>query len=84
VDETAPVIIQPPETFSGQAAVTVDLLNVRSGPALSHSIVYQIQRGYVLDIHGKSGGWLFVELPNGEYGWVMSEYTQFLKIPGAG
>jgi hypothetical protein len=84
VVEDAPDIVNPPEAAAGKASVTVPILNVRSGPGADHPIIYQIHKGYILDIHGKSDGWLYVELPNGEFGWVMSEFTHQLEEPGSG
>jgi len=75
-EEVDPDIVQPSQTATGEVSVTAPVLNVRSGPSLNDSKIYQIQEGYILEVHGKTHGWLYVQLPNGEFGWVMSEFTR--------
>jgi Ni/Co efflux regulator RcnB len=84
VQEEAPVIVQPPESAAGEVTVTTEILNVRSGPGLKHPIIHQIHEGYILEVQGKTVGWLYVQLPNGEYGWVMNIYTTLLEPDGKG
>ncbi len=84
LEEEAPVIVQPSVAAEGQVSVVASILNVRSGPDLSYPLVYQVHRGYILEIHGQSREWLYVELPNGEFGWVMSEFTYRIQAPGSG
>ncbi len=84
VEENVPVLVQPATVVSGQVSVTASILNVRSGPDMSYPLIYQVHSGYILEIHGRSNEWLYVELPNGEFGWVMAEYTYRLKSPGKG
>jgi len=84
VQYDAPVLVQPSETVTGEVSVTVDILNVRTGPGLRHPVIYQIHEGYILEIHGKANGWLYVQLPNGEFGWVMTAFTTRQAPPGSG
>ncbi len=84
IEEDIPVLVEPPEPASGTVSIVASILNVRSGPSLNYPVIYQIHRGYVLEVHGKTVGWLYVELPNGEFGWVMSIYTTRLEPPGSG
>ncbi len=84
IEEAVPTLVQPPETAEGTVSVIASVLNVRSGPGLSYPIIYQIHRGYVLEVHGKTIGWLYVQLPNGEVGWVMNIYITRLEPPGSG
>ena len=84
VEDEPPVLVQPKVTVTGNVSVTASVLNVRTGPSLRHSVIYQIQKGYILEVHGKENGWLYVQLPDGEFGWVMSEFTTWLKSPGSG
>ena len=79
-EEVDPDIIQPSRTATGEVSVTAPVLNVRSGPSLNDPKIYQIHEGYILEIHGKSDGWLYVQLPNGEFGWVKSVFTKPLEI----
>lgn len=71
-----------PDTNGRALAVDVSLLNVRSGPGMSHPVVSQVRRGDRLDVLGTSPGWVYVRLPDGAFGWVMSSYTREI-IPGA-
>ncbi len=75
-------IIRPVESLSGKALVTVSTLNVRSGPDLDYSLIHQVIEGSILEVRGKTGGWLYIELPNGQSGWVKSVFTEPLK-PGS-
>jgi len=84
IEEDIPALVEPPEPASGTVSIVASILNVRSGPSLNYPVIYQIHRGYVLEVHGKTVGWLYVQLPNGEFGWVMNIYTTRLKPPGSG
>ncbi len=84
IEEDMPALVKPHEPASGTVSVVASILNVRSGPSLNYPVIYQIHRDYVLEVHGKTVGWLYVQLPNGEFGWVMSIYTARLEPPGSG
>jgi hypothetical protein len=79
------IVVQPPPLqIYGSVSVIVNRLNVRSGPARAHPVVYQLQQGTVLTVYGASGAWYYVQLPNGQYGWVMEELTTMLGSPAEG
>jgi len=82
-EEVDPDVVQPSRPATGEVSVTVPVLNVRSGPSLRDPKLYQIHEGYILEIHGETNGWLYVQLPNGEFGWVKSVYTRPLE-PASG
>jgi uncharacterized protein YgiM (DUF1202 family) len=84
IEDKEPVLVQPRETAAGKVSVTASVLNVRTGPGLGYPIIYQTHEGYILEIHGRADGWLYVQLPNEEYGWVMTEHTIHLELPGSG
>lgn len=85
VEDEAPSLVQPSYEASGQVSVTASVLNVRLGPGKDYAVIYQIHKGYVLEIHGKTtGGWLYVELPNGEFGWIMTRFTIQLDPDSSG
>ncbi|HOP47400.1 MAG TPA: DUF6515 family protein [Desulfobacteraceae bacterium] len=84
VEEESSGLVQPADAATGKVTVAASVLNVRSGPSLMHPTIYQIHEGYILEIHGKSDGWLYVLLPNGEYGWVMKEFTTLVEPPASG
>jgi len=74
----------PPPQIYGSVAVVVNRLNVRSGPGREHPVVYQLQQGTVLTVYGASLGWYYIQLPNGQYGWVMEQFTTMLGPPAEG
>ncbi|BBO85712.1 SH3 domain-containing protein [Desulfosarcina ovata] len=77
VVDAPPAAVQSPAVTSGETlAVTVSLLNVRSGPGTDHPVVTQVRLGDRLVTAGTSAGWYYVRLPDGQYGWVMMQYTR--------
>jgi uncharacterized protein YraI len=59
--------------------VQVPTLNVRAGPGKTFEIVGQLSRGTSLPVHGTAPGWYYVELSDGHYGWIATEYaTHFI------
>jgi len=84
VEEAAPALVEPSEEASGQVSVTADVLNVRLGPGKGYKVLYQMHKGYVLEVYGKTTGWLYVELPNGEFGWILTRFTIQLDSDASG
>lgn len=72
---TSPGASQPQAIVSSKVLVTAQSLNVRSGPGTNHPVIRQTYKENILVIHGNAPGWLYVELPNGQFGWVMSKFT---------
>jgi hypothetical protein len=68
----------PPPQIYDTVSVIANRLNVRSGPGREHPVVYQLLQGMVLTVYGTSNGWYYVQLPNGQYGWVMEQFTTML------
>lgn len=64
-----------------QATVTADVLNVRSGPSTSYSVVNRVKLGQVLAITGKSenGKWWQINL-SGKKGWIAGQYAQVAGV----
>ncbi|MCR8744095.1 SH3 domain-containing protein [Romboutsia lituseburensis] len=60
--------------------VTTDVLNVRSAPGTSNSVIGKLYRGNTVDILDSSNGWYKVKLSNGKIGWSSSDY---IKIGGS-
>ncbi|MFQ5441175.1 MAG: DUF6515 family protein [Thermodesulfobacteriota bacterium] len=81
---TPPTVAEPSIAATGSVSVTAPRLNVRTGPALYNPVISQVLQDEVLNIRGKSPGWLYVELPNGELGWVMEEFTAPVFEPASG
>ncbi|MFG0213233.1 SH3 domain-containing protein [Brevibacillus porteri] len=55
---------------AGSVQVTVDKLNVRSGPSLQDAIVTTLPNNTVLPVISTKNDWIQVKLPNGQSGWV--------------
>ncbi|KMZ41753.1 N-acetylmuramoyl-L-alanine amidase [Bacillus sp. FJAT-27238] len=55
---------------AGSVQVTVDKLNVRSGPSLQDAIVTSLPNKTVLPVISTKNDWIQVKLPNGQSGWV--------------
>ncbi|AEG13994.1 N-acetylmuramoyl-L-alanine amidase [Desulfofundulus kuznetsovii DSM 6115] len=60
----------------GQVVVQGDLVNVRSGPGLQHTVVTQVNRGDRLTVLGKVPDWYQVQLPGGGTGWIVAWYVR--------
>lgn len=64
-------------------SVTANKLNVRSGPGLQHSISGLLYKGASLVVEGTAPDWVYVRLPDGSYGWVMSRYLVVVNASNA-
>ena len=82
--EAAPPVEVEEDVIDTTVAVTAQLLNVRQGPAAGHPVVAQVHRGTHLAVVGTAPGWLYVELPGGDLGWVMEAYTRPVEEPAQG
>ncbi len=63
------------EDIDAYARVIVAETALRSGPGVSHRVVYRARRGETLLIQGRegSGFWLKVVLPDGRVGWLLGD-----------
>jgi hypothetical protein len=82
--EKAPEEDQEEIVVTNKVLVTTAILNVRSGPGKNHPVVCEVHKGDTLIIQGNAPGWLYVELPDGKYGWIVEEYTEPVVPPPAG
>jgi uncharacterized protein YgiM (DUF1202 family) len=72
----------PPEQgVTEKVTVTVEELNVRTGPGLEHPVSGRVQKGEILELVGRTPGWFAVKTPSGLYGWVMDKYTALQAQP---
>ncbi|MED4585565.1 SH3 domain-containing protein [Brevibacillus choshinensis] len=55
---------------AGSVQVSVDKLNVRSGPSLQDTVVTTLPMKTVLPVITTKNDWIQVKLPNGQSGWV--------------
>ncbi len=58
-----------------EVRISVEHLNVRSGPGTRYKVVSQLYRGDVVEVGGIEGKWYYVNLADGLYGWVLQEYV---------
>jgi uncharacterized protein YgiM (DUF1202 family) len=82
--QVLPPVARVPSPATGKATVTAALLNVRLGPGKNFGILYQVPQGTVLEIRGNAPGWYYVQLSNGHYGWVMTEFAARTSLPADG
>lgn len=74
----------PPETvdfwvsseFVSNKTVRTELLNVRSGPSLSHSIVGTASRDTVLSVRGELAQWLKIAPTSNTVIWISRKYVE--------
>ena len=76
---TAPTVVN-----GDTVSVAVDRLNVRTGPGGDFPVSRVIPYGTVLRVVGGSPGWLYVNLPSGDYGWVMTDWVIQTEAPPQG
>ncbi|MDF2679927.1 MAG: N-acetylmuramoyl-L-alanine amidase [Brevibacillus sp.] len=55
---------------AGSVQVSVDKLNVRSGPSLQDTVITTLPMKTVLPVITTKNDWIQVKLPNGQSGWV--------------
>ena len=69
---------QNDEEVDAFARVVVAESALRSGPGVSHRIIYRAERGETFLIEGRegSGFWLKVVLPDGRVGWILGDTVE--------
>jgi len=50
--------------------VTAAMVNIRSGPAMSHDVVSRVKKDEALEFLGEQGEWFQVQLTDGRHGWI--------------
>ena len=75
-----PTVVLPPASPApapsyGTISVTAISLNVRSGPGRGYNVITVIQRGDICPVQATAPGWLYIQLPDGRFGWVEQSYT---------
>jgi uncharacterized protein YgiM (DUF1202 family) len=79
--QPAPVIVQrsyapvnPPAATDNWVSVATPILNVRSGPGMNFPTIGRVYQGDLLFTKGTAPQWVYVRLPNGNFGWVMARF----------
>ncbi|MCC7299709.1 MAG: SH3 domain-containing protein [Verrucomicrobia bacterium] len=62
--------------FVSNNVVCPEILNIRSGPSLSHSVVGSALKGDKLTVRGGAGGWLKIAPTSNTIVWIKREFTQ--------
>lgn len=65
---------------SGQKLlVTAELVNIRSGPGMTHQVILQVKKGDIMEVKSFNIGWCLICLSDGSTGWVNTSYTKVLQ-----
>ena len=67
------------ETSGATVTILPEMLNVRYGPNTGYTVIATLPTGTVLTVIGKTQAedWWKVQLPDGQEGWVASDYVEF-------
>jgi len=68
---------------AGAVQVTVDKLNVRSGPSLNDPVMTTVTKNTVLPVLSEQANWVKVKLPNGQEGWLASWMVKSIPTAAA-
>jgi hypothetical protein len=70
------------ERVDAFARVVVEETMLRSGPGVSHRVVYVAHRGetFIVESRKGAGFWLKVVMPDGRSGWVLGETVQPIAV----
>lgn len=84
VETVAPSETLDQRTNCDEVVVLADRLNVRSGPGQDFPVSGLVKRRTVLTVRGNAPGWLYVEMRDGSFGWVMRKFTTPRTSPAQG
>ena len=98
VQPAPPIVVQTPPVIGRQTyappypsapvgnwvSVTAQILNVRSGPGMNFAVIGRVYQGDLLFTQGTAPQWIYVRLPDGNFGWVMAEFTTQTSSPASG
>ena len=69
------ILLFPVQTKAEMVSIDGEKVNMRSGPATSYDIVWELGKGYPLMILEKKKSWLKVKDFEGDTGWVYRKLT---------
>lgn len=65
----------PQELVLRRVKIIERIVNVRSGPGFENNVISQVHNNERVDVIGAAPEWLYVKTENGQYGWLMTQYT---------
>ena len=71
----------PQELVLRQVKIIAKIVNIRSGPGLNNTVINQAHRDQTVDVISVSPDWLYVKTQEGQYGWLMTQYTLEVDRP---
>jgi SH3-like domain-containing protein len=71
---SATAVAQTPSA-ANMVSVKGPILNMRSGPGTHHEILWELKKGYPLQVQKRQGRWLKVRDFEGDSGWVARSLT---------
>lgn len=80
-DPVPPPPPAPSVTPYGAVTITAPSLNVRTGPGREYNVVTVIPQGGVYPVQATSPNWVYIQLPDGQFGWVERVYTAPASAP---
>ena len=72
---TAPLTLAQSTSAASMVSVKGPILNMRSGPGTQHDILWELKKGYPLQVQKRQGRWLKVRDFEGDSGWVAHALT---------
>lgn len=69
------LLLIPAAQAREMVSVARDEINMRSGPGTGHEVIWQLSRGYPLQVLGRKGRWLRVRDFENDEGWVYRSLT---------
>lgn len=77
ITDVAPTVPATPEIQAPRGEVTVNRLNVRTGPGTVYRVIGQVELDQTLEINGVNSGWWRINFPHasGDFGWVFGAFV---------
>jgi len=72
---TSIALLAGPALAQQMVSVSGNTLNMRDGPSTGSTVMWELQKGYPLQVTQRKGGWLQVRDFEGDTGWVARSLT---------
>jgi SH3-like domain-containing protein len=69
------VLVQMPAIAAEMVSIKGNTVNMRSGPSTGSQILWELERGYPLEVLNRKGDWLQVRDFENDKGWVARSLT---------